>query len=258
MPKSTQKKSSAKSTKITTKPKVEQKPKEVKQKTNFRDIFKFGESYTSLILGIIFVVIATIILLTFVKGKNANVNTEDTKQKVVSQKSVEPTSTPEITKKVLSDEQKNVTVAPTKPKPTEIKQDAKISGSTYIVKKDDTLWKIAENKYKSGYNWVDIQKANGLTNPGVLYAGTKLVLPNVQAKTATVMTSDSKGQTMISATQTNRISGASYTIVKGDTLWDISIRAYGDGYAWTKIAKANNLSSPGVIHPGNKLTIPRE
>ena len=207
-----------------------------------------------MILGIIFVVIATIILLTFVKGKNA---TQDTKQKVVSQKSVTATTIPEVTKKVLSIEQKNVTIMPTKPKPTETKQDI-IAGSTYIVKKDDTLWKIAENKYKSGYNWVDIQKANGLTNPGILYAGTKLILPNVQSKTATVMTSDPKEQTITSAMQTNKISGTSYTIVKGDTLWDISVRAYGDGYAWTKIARANNLDNPSTIHSGNRLTIPRE
>ena len=245
MPKSTQKKTRVKSTKVEF-IKRTTKPTEVKQKTNIRDIFKFGESYTSLILGIIFVVIATVILLTFVKGKNANIKTQDTKQNVVSQKSAETTPTPEVTNKVLRIEQK-----------TETKQGI-IAGSTYIVKKDDTLWKIAENKYKSGYNWVDIQKANGLTNPGVLYAGTKLILPNVQPKIATVMTSDPKGQTITNAMQTNRISGTSYTIVKGDTLWDISVRAYGDGYAWTKIAKANNLENPSTIHSGNRLTIPRE
>ncbi len=249
MPKGTQKKTRAKFAKIT-------KAKEVEQKNSIKDIFKFGESYTSLILGIIFVVIVTVILLTFVKGKNATINTQVTKnteQKSVSQQ--QATVTPEVTKKVF--EHKNVTIIPTKPEQRQVVVNTK-AGSTYIVKKDDTLWKIAENKYKSGYNWVDIQKANSLTNPSMLYAGTKLILPNVQPKTATVITSNAERQSIEGSIQTKKISGTSYTIEKGDTLWDIAVRAYGDGYAWTKIAKANNLNNPSVIHSGNRLTIPRE
>ena len=254
MPKGTQKKTRAKSAKII-------KSREVEQKNSIKDIFKFGESYTSLILGIIFVVILTVILLTFVKGKNATINTQniqvtkDAEQKVTSQQQV--VITPEVTKKVL--EHKNVTIIPTKPQQKEVIVDAK-AVSTYIVKEGDTLWKIAENKYKSGYNWVDIQKANNLTNPGMLYAGTKLILPNVQAKTVTVVTmAVEKQDAATSSIQTKKISGTSYTIEKSDTLWDIAVRAYGDGYAWTKIAKANNLlNNPSTIHSGNKLTIPRE
>ena len=248
MPKSTQGKTRVKFTK-------KHKPKDVEKKTNIRDIFKFGESYTSLILGIIFVVIATGILLTFVKGKNATVKTQDTEQKVVSQKHA--VATPEVTKKVLSVEQKNITIIPTKAEQEKITVNT-VTGSTYIVKKDDTLWKIAENKYKSGYNWIDIQKANSLTNPNMLHAGMKLTLPKVQPKTATITTSDVKGQDIASSIKTNKISGASYIIIQGDTLWDIAIRAYGDGYSWTKIARANNLSDPSIIHSGNRLTIPRE
>ena len=247
MPKNTQKKTRAKFTKTT-------KAKEVEQKNSIKDIFKFGESYTSLILGIIFVVIVTVILLTFVKGKNTTINTKDTKQEAVSQQ--QPTVTPEVTKKVL--EHKNLTIIPTKPEQKKVVVNAK-AGSTYIVKKDDTLWKIAENKYKSGYNWVDIQKANLLTNPSMLYAGTKLILPNVQSKTATVITPDAERQSIAAGSiQTNKISQTHYIIVKGDTLWDIAVRAYGDGYAWTRIARANNLNNSSIIHSGNRLTIPRE
>ena len=53
------------------------------------------------------------------------------------------------------------------------------------------------------------------------------------------------------------ITGGSYTIVHGDTLWDIACRAYGDCYAWTKIAAANKLEHPDLIHAGNVLTLPR-
>src|SRR6478752_2948072 len=46
------------------------------KKSSFFDYLRFGESYTSLILGIIVVIIATALLLSFVHNKDAgNVNT---------------------------------------------------------------------------------------------------------------------------------------------------------------------------------------
>jgi nucleoid-associated protein YgaU len=49
----------------------------------------------------------------------------------------------------------------------------------------------------------------------------------------------------------------SYTVVKGDSLWSIAVKAYGDGYKWVSIAKANKLDNPNVIHAGNVLVIPK-
>jgi nucleoid-associated protein YgaU len=40
-------------------------------------------------------------------------------------------------------------------------------------------------------------------------------------------------------------------------LWTIAVRAYGDGYKWTEIAKANKLVNPNLIHPGNVFVLPR-
>lgn len=53
------------------------------------------------------------------------------------------------------------------------------------------------------------------------------------------------------------ITTSSYTVVAGDCLWTIAERAYGNPYRWTEIAKANNLSNPDLIHPGNIFSIPR-
>ena len=50
--------------------------------------------------------------------------------------------------------------------------------------------------------------------------------------------------------------GGNYTVVHGDNLWDIAVAAYGDGFRWTDIAKANQLVNPRVIHSGNVLVIP--
>lgn len=352
MPKKSQTKSNLKPTKNNS---VNQSPE---QKNSIWDIFKFGESYTSLVLGIIVVIIATITLLSFVKGKNDLAKNTKNNQQLVAMK-INATATPGISKEVsiaptitsiltatptltltptptVADEPTPTTseiswaddtetsIAPTtnpvtptkeiiptkrinptriitptlkitptaKPTPTSatkkivkptlakpsltpttkakptkviakkinptVKKEEPTNGKYYVTVAGDSLWTIAEKKYNNGYNWVAIQKANNLSNPDVLYSGTKLLLPDIKPAVATASTSNNKvTQKTDTITQTDKITGNSYIVVKNDSLWDIAIRAYGDGYAWTKIAKANNLSNPDVIHSGNKLIIPR-
>jgi nucleoid-associated protein YgaU len=123
---------------------------------------------------------------------------------------------------------------------------------SYTVSEGENLWEIAEAQYGSGYNWVDIADANSLENPGEIEVGQELLIPDVEAKTLTIDESLMADEEIETA-----ISGGTYTVVKGDTLWNISVRAYGDGYQWVKLAQENNLDDPNLIHSGNVLTIPR-
>ena len=108
----------------------------------------------------------------------------------------------------------------------------------YTVVKGDHLWKIATRFYDDGYKWAVIASENTLQNPDLILPGQKLTLP----KSATV--------------------DATYTVVKGDTLWDISNRFYGTGFSWTIIRDANpgkvgKLPNGNVlIHPGQVFRIP--
>lgn len=120
----------------------------------------------------------------------------------------------------------------------------------YVVQDGDNLWKIAENKYKSGYNWVDIASANDLQNPGLVTTGQELIIPETEAKIITI-------SEPIQAPDTNPIYDNNYIVQKGDNLWNISVRAYGDGYKWVEIARENNLENPNLIFSGNTLIIPR-
>lgn len=130
----------------------------------------------------------------------------------------------------------------------------------YTVKEGDTLWSIAEARYKSGYNWVTIQGANNLEQPGMIEVGQVLVLPSA----APILVDNGGtmvGQTLSSATDTPSqptVAPASgtYTVQHGDTLWSIAEARYKDGYKWTNIAQANNLGNPSLIHAGNVLTLP--
>lgn len=49
---------------------------------------------------------------------------------------------------------------------------------------------------------------------------------------------------------------STYTVKKGDTLWDIAGTLYGDNFKWTEISRANKLVNPDLIYPGNIFTIP--
>lgn len=171
---------------------------------------KLRESYASLILGAL--VVLLVVTLTFVFARNKNydrINTSD--------------STVELSKPGGSEK-------------------------TYEVKSGDTLWSIAEKIYGSGYNWVDLVKANKLSNPSVIEAGTKLNVPEVQ-KITTVS---------IQPVQNNSpsISSDSYKVVEGDNLWTIAVRAYGDGYKWPEIARTNSLLNPDLIYVGSTLKLP--
>ena len=69
--------------------------------------------------------------------------------------------------------------------------------------------------------------------------------------------SETEGEAEIEQISYESIEGEKYTVQKGDTLWDISVRAYGDGYRWVEIAEANDLANPDLIHNGNEFVLPR-
>ncbi|MBI1919258.1 LysM peptidoglycan-binding domain-containing protein [Candidatus Microgenomates bacterium] len=171
-------------------------------------------SYTSLILGIVVVVIVGILLIAFVRRQ-----TSLNKQSEVSLEQVE-----QIKEQVL--------------------------GKKHTVTTGETLWDIAVKNYNDGYKWVEIAKANNLANPDSIEVGSELQIPEVKIPA-------SNGQVASGQTVSVKIDGDSYTVIRDDDLWDIAVRAYGDGYKWVEIARANNLVNPNLIHAGNKLTLPR-
>lgn len=200
-----------------------------------------SESYISIGLGILVVVVVGILIYNFISQRGQP----------------QPTPSPEVTQE-----------ATTAAKP----------GSTYLVQEGDTLWSISEKSFGTGFNWTDIAQANNLTESDQLEAGQELKIPEVtpfamaqgspvataspEVVMASPVSSPAASAAVVAspaptATPAPTITGNSYTVVAGDTLWDIACRAYGDCYAWTKIAEANKLVNPDLIHPGNVFTLPR-
>lgn len=135
----------------------------------------------------------------------------------------------------------------------------------YTVKEGDTLFTIAENYYKDGFKYTEIAKANNLSNPDQLETGSSLEIPKLETQQAQASPEPSAspeeealgtggGNTTIWGPN---IEGNKYTVQEGDWLSTISARAYGDIFSFEKIAKANNITNPDQIEPGQVLTIPR-
>lgn len=192
---------------------------------------KTAESTISLVLGIIVVIAAVVLLFNYFKGytkrasneTSTETSTENQEEAVETGTTAEGTGTPSYTGAL----------------PT-----------TYKVVEGDTLWSISNNFFGYGYNWVDISKENKLANPEQIEVGQELTIPKVEVK---IPVSVAGAQ----STKANSISEKEYKVVKGDNLWNISVRAYQDGYKWPDIAKANNLSNPNVIEVDQVLAIPR-
>lgn len=180
---------------------------------------KAAESTVSMVLGVIVVVVVGVILFNYFRNYST-----------ISQES----------KEELSTKEGEINGGQTTSLPTK-----------YVVAQGDSLWKISEKFFGSGYNWVDIRQENKISNPNQITEGQVLTIPSVPAKKPTVKVAESV------KTPSNAIAGSEYTVTKGDSLWDISVRAYQDGYQWLEIAQANNLTQPNLIHPGNVLKIPR-
>jgi len=196
----------------------------IKTQNGIINSIKLTESYTSLILGAIVVLIVGILFIFFAKG-NRNMQTSSIKDI------------------------------------SEIENQNSNTSSTYTVKLGDDLWTISENIYKDGFKWIEIARINNLENPGLIYAGNKLTIPTTvpttSQKNSTGQETSQVSQTQNSLIQNNSITRNEYIVVRGDNLWDIAVRAYGDGFKWPEIAKANNLVNPSLIHPGNFFIIPR-
>ena len=54
------------------------------------------------------------------------------------------------------------------------------------------------------------------------------------------------------------VPGTAYSVTKGDCLWNIAQRAYGDGSRWVEIyaLNAGSISDPGLINIGQVLVLP--
>ncbi len=155
----------------------------------------------------------------------------------VSKPTVAPTAKPAAT----------LTPKPVRPPQTapqrepQARRPAATPGGRYVVKRGDTLWDIAAVTLGNPAKWPSLYEANRgtLSRPSLIHPGQTLVIP---AGTAAAP----------------RFRGT-HTVRRGDTLWDIAGRVYGDPLRWKALYQANRgiIKRPSMIYPGQTLLLPR-
>lgn len=109
--------------------------------------------------------------------------------------------------------------------------------TTHTVKAGDRLWNIARKYLGKGTLYTEIMKLNGLTSSNLKVGQVLKVAPK-------------KSETSAAATYTT------YTVKKGDTLWDIAGMKLGNPRRYPEIMKASGLKSD-ALNIGQKLKIPK-
>ena len=93
-----------------------------------------------------------------------------------------------------------------------------------------------------------------MDDPGEIKEGMILVIPKVSLRYDKEVV-----ETQAIMDAADLLEATTYTVQKGDHLWSISLRAYGDGYKWVDVYNANLdiLSNPSLIEVGMEIVLPR-
>ena len=100
--------------------------------------------------------------------------------------------------------------------------------------------------------WVDIATENKIANASIIEVDQELVIPNLEEQVTQTEEMPTESDAQIASTESQQ-----YTVEKGDSLWKIAVKVYGDGYKWVEIAKENKIITPNIIYSGNILVLPR-
>ncbi|MCX5788399.1 MAG: LysM peptidoglycan-binding domain-containing protein [Elusimicrobia bacterium] len=145
------------------------------------------------------------------------------------------------------------------------------SGRSYVVRKGDRLWSIAQRFYGDGFKWPLIEGANPQVKGSQLSAGDTLVIPALPAEAPPAAArrvqeepaAPAPAPVPVPSVRAGRPVGMRtdlawrHTVKQGETLWRISTRYYGTPGRWDLIVKANpQLQQGTTLEPGMVLVIP--
>jgi nucleoid-associated protein YgaU len=137
----------------------------------------------------------------------------------------------------------------------------------YVVKEGEYLAKIAKEVYGDEKYWQEIASYNSIAYVDNIEAGREISLPSIgeikQGEMAVVevmgeQTNQNENmRTEVDKSEEKNQSGNEYIVTLGDDLWNISVKVYGTGEKWSRIAAENGILNPDILEVGQKLNIPR-
>ena len=133
-----------------------------------------------------------------------------------------------------------------------------VNEDTIKLKAGDTVKLNGLGKYLSGNYYVkDITRQ--ISSSGYSHSAT-LIKTDVGSslKTSTKSKDKKKPVKKITSSPSKSTAQRTYTVKKGDCLWNIAKKFYGNGSAYTKIydANTNKIANPNLIYPGQVFVIP--
>ena len=133
-----------------------------------------------------------------------------------------------------------------------------VNEDTIKLKAGDTVKLNGLGKYLSGNYYVkDITRQ--ISSSGHSHSAT-LIKTDVGSslKTSTKSKDKKKPVKKVTSSPSKSTAQRTYTVKKGDCLWNIAKKFYGNGSAYTKIydANTNKIANPNLIYPGQVFVIP--
>ena len=133
-----------------------------------------------------------------------------------------------------------------------------VNEDTIKLKAGDTVKLNGLGKYLSGNYYVkDITRQ--ISSSGYSHSAT-LIKTDVGSslKTSTKSKDKKKPVKKVTSSPSKSTAQRTYTAKKGDCLWNIAKKFYGNGSAYTKIydANTNKIANPNLIYPGQVFVIP--
>ena len=108
-----------------------------------------------------------------------------------------------------------------------------VAGTTHTIQAGEALWDLAQ---RYGTSVDALARANGISNPNFVVAGTKITVSGGDGASATTA-----------------VGGATHTIRAGETLSDIASRF---GVSVSALARANGISNPNLVVAGSSISVP--
>ncbi|TVR44072.1 MAG: LysM peptidoglycan-binding domain-containing protein [Planctomycetota bacterium] len=128
----------------------------------------------------------------------------------------------------------------------------------HVVQRGEILGDISQHYYGTSRRWRVIADANGITDPGSLQVGQRLIIPDAGQRQATVPAARSSASTGGSGTRDaeRRGEGVWHEVARGDTLQAISQRYFGTTTRHPQIAAANPGIDPNRLVVGARIWVP--